>query len=173
MEYNLFMAWFKQAKSKTSTVPEFENSGKMQESWQTNLGDYQRWVVDAYTASAYLTETKYKITVGITVNKVHLGTVMFQTFWKFKHNEMDKAKKTYKQVKEAVAKIFDELADTESPSSLYESMIRHDCHNIDVEHREDSTIPQGNYIKRYQAERDWRNSIYGTRYPKPTDYHGF
>lgn len=165
------MAWFKLAKK--STVPEFENSGKMQQSWETNLGDYQRWVVDAYTASAYLTETKYKITIGITVNKVHLGTIMFQTFWTYKLDEMAKAKKTYTVVKETLSKIFDELADSEAPSSLYESMIRHDCHDIDPEHREQSTIPQGNYIKRYQSERDWRSSIYGTRYPKPTEYHGY
>ena len=72
------MSWYKQ--SAKSPVPEFENSGKMQQSWETNLGDYQRWVVDAYTASAYLTETKYKITIGVTVNKVHLGTIMYQTF---------------------------------------------------------------------------------------------
>jgi hypothetical protein len=165
------MSWYKQAAK--STVPEFTNSGAMQESWETNLGGYQRWVVDAYTATAYLTETKYKITIGITVNKVHLGTIMFQTFWVYNLKEMDVAKKTYKKVKETLGKIFDELADSEAPSSIYESMIRHDCYDIDPEHRETFTIPHGNYANRYQHERDWRSSIYGTRYPKPTEYHGF
>jgi hypothetical protein len=166
------MTWYIQA-SKQHSAPVFESAGKLQESWQTNLGDYQRWVVDAYTASAYLTETKYKISVSLTVNKVHLGTIMFQLFWKYDLDEMPRARKTYKQVIEALNKIFDELADNEAPSSLYESMIRHDCYKIDSTKLAKTTIPHINWSQNVTYERDWRTSIYGPRYPQPQTQNDF
>lgn len=166
------MTWYKQA-SKKGAAPEFETSGRLQEQWQTTLGDYQRSVVDAYTASAHLTETKYKITVSITVNKVHLGTIMFQMFWRYDLNEMSRARKTYNKVKEALKKIFDELSDNEAPSSLYESMIRHDCSKIDSDKIAKTTIPHINWSQNLSYERDWRSTIYGTRYPSPDSHCGF
>lgn len=166
------MAWFKEA-SKKSHAPVFETSGEMQEMWQTELGDYQRWVVDAYTATAYLTKTKYKIAVSISVNKLHLGTIMLQMFWKYDLKEQKRAQKTFKEVKEALNKIFNELSDEEAPSSLYESMIRHDCGKIDREKLAQTTVPMINHSFKYDYERDWRNSIYGNRYPKPNEQSGY
>lgn len=165
------MAWYKE--SAKGSAPVFTTSGEMQEMWQTELGDYQRWIVDAYSATAYITKTKYKIAVSLSVNKLHLGTIMVQMFWKYDLNEEKKAKKTFKEVKEALSKIFDELSDTEAPSSLYESMIRHDCGKIDRDYLAKTTVPLVNHSFQYDYERDWRTSIYGTRYPKPTEYNGY
>lgn len=165
------MGWYKQASKHHAPVS--EGSGKMQDSWIANLGDYQRWVVDAYTASAYLTKTNYKISVAITVNKVHLGTIMLQMFWKYSLDEESAARKTYKEICKALNKIFGELADQEAPSALYESMIRHDCGQIDKEHIAKTTIPHINWAQDVKYERDWRNSIYGNRYPKPEETNGF
>lgn len=166
------MSWYKQA-SKKDPAPVFETSGKLQDMWQIELGDYQRWVVDAYTASAYLTETKYKIVVSVTVNKQHLGTIMFQMFWKYELGQLDKARKTFAKVKEIVAKVFGELSDDEAPSSLYESMLRHDCAKIDPDAIAPTTHSMINHAQKYVYERDWRTSIYGNRYPKPQDHSGY
>lgn len=164
-------SWYKKA-SKHS-APTFETSGEMQEMWQIELGDYQRWVVDAYSATAYLTKTKYKIVVSFTVNKLHLGTIMLQMFWKYDLDEIAKAKKTFAKVKETLSAVFDELNDTEAPSSLYESMLRHDCAKIDPNAIAKTTHSMINHAQKYVYERDWRTSIYGNRYPKPQDQSGY
>jgi hypothetical protein len=166
------MAWYKKA-SKSIFAPTSESVGKSQKRWNANLGDYQRWVVDAYEASVYITQTDYKIAVAVTVNKIHLGTIMLQMFWKYSLKEEKAAEKTYKEVCKAVGKVFDELSDTESPSSLYESMIRHDCSKIDKEHMAKTNNPIINYSQDVKYERDWRSSIYGNRYPKPGEFNEF
>jgi hypothetical protein len=167
------MSWLKEASKTKAMAPVFETAGTMQQMWQTELGDYQRWVVDAYTATAYLTTTKYKIVVSISINKLHLGTIMLQMFWKYDLSEKSRAKETFEKVKKALTKIFNELSDQEAPSSLYESMIRHDCGKIDREKIAPTTVPTVNYKNRYDYERDWRTSIYGNRYPKPTELNGY
>lgn len=165
------MAWYKQASK--SSAPISEESGKKQDSWNIDLGDYQRWVVDAYNVATHLTKTKYKIAVSITVNKIHNGTVMLQVFWKYGLDEEKRAKKTYAEVKTALTKIFNELSDEEAPSALYESMIRVDCSKIDPEKLAQTTIPHINWAQKTTYERDWRSSIYGNRYPGPTETNAF
>lgn len=167
------MTWYKQSSKSKSHAPSFESAGKMQDSWNTNLGDYQRWVVDAYTASAYITKTNYKITVALTINKVHLGTIMLQMFWKYSLDEETRARKTYEKVKEALNKIFGEMSDEEMPSALYESMVRVDCGKIDPDKIAKTTIPHINWAQKETYERDWRSSLYGNRYPGPSDTNAF
>lgn len=165
------MTWYKQASK--SNAPIFESAGELQDSWNMNLGDYQRWVVDAYTASSYLTKTKNKITVAITVNKVHLGTIMLQIFWKYELDEEARARKCFKETQKVLTKIFNDLSDNELPSALYEGMIRVDCSKIDPEKLAKTTIPHINWCHDVQYERDWRSSIYGNRYPKADELNGF
>lgn len=166
------MSWYKSA-SKKGNIPYSENSGDSQKSWNTHMGDYQRWIVDSYEATVYLTKTDYKITISITVNKVHLGTIMLQMFWKYDLKEEKRATKAYEQIIKAVSNIFDDLTNKELPSSLYESMIRHDCRKIDTEKLAKTTIPNFNYSQNIEYERDWRSSLYGNRYPKPNDTSAF
>ena len=165
------MAWYKQA-SKNKVVMN-ETSSKLQEEWSTSMGDFQRYPTDAYECFVHLSETNYKIAVSLSIMTQHSGIMMLQMFWKYGLNERDQAKKTYEAIKSKITNIVEEIAVQEAPSSLFESMVRSDCAKIDNEKIAKSTIPHINWSQEINYERDWRSSIYGNRYPGPTEYNGF
>ena len=166
------MAWYKQASSGNKVVSN-ETYSKLQDEWLSSMGDFQRAPTDAYQCFVHLSETDYKISVCVSIMTQHTGTMMLQMFWKYGLNEKDAAKKTYEKVKKTVAGIIQEIAKTESPSALFEGMVRVDCLKIDPDKIAKSTIPHINWSYQTKYERDWRSSIYGNRYPHPNEIHGF
>lgn len=166
------MAWYKQS-SKKEQIPGDEIKSKIQDQWIVHIGDFQKWPTDAYDCAICISETNYKIAVSISIQTSHSGTMMYQLFWKYGLNEKDRAKKTYKEAIEAVSKIIVEISEEEMPSSLFESMTRTDCSLIDTEKIAKTTIPHINWSQKVKYERDWRSSLYGNRYPGPTEIHGF
>lgn len=165
------MAWYKQAS--TNKIINTEISSRLQEEWMASMGDFQRAPTDAYQCYVHLSETNYKITVCVSIMTIHTGTMMLQMFWKYGLNEKAAAKKTYEQIKKQVATVIEEISKTESPSSLFESMVRVDCSKIASDKIARTNIPHINWSQEVKYERDWRSSIYGNRYPHPNETNGF
>jgi len=165
------MTWYKQASA--DKIINNEMSSRLQEEWMASMGDFQRAPTDAYQCYVHLSETNYKITVCASIMTVHSGTMMLQMFWKYGLNEKSAAKKTYEQIKKQVATIIEDITKTESPSSLFESMVRVDCSKIATDKIARTNIPHINWSQNVKYERDWRSSIYGNRYPHPNEINGF
>lgn len=166
------MAWYKQAFS-TNKVVNNETKSKLQDEWVVNLGDFQRAPTDAYQCFIHVSETNYKISVCISIMTQHTGTMMLQMFWKYGLDERSAAQKTYNKLKSMVADIVEEIAMNEAPSSLFEGMVRSDCGKVDIEHIAKTNIPHINWTQDVKYERDWRSSLYGNRYPGPSETNGF
>lgn len=165
------MAWYKKANKKQ--IPNEKVESKIQDQWIAHIGDTQKWPTDSYDCIVCITETNYKITISVTIQTVHTGTVMYQLFWKYGLDEKSRAKKTYKEVIEKISNIISEITLEEMPSCLFEGMTRTDCSLIDSEKIAKTTVPHINWSQKIKYERDWRSSLYGNRYPKPTDFNGF
>lgn len=141
-------------------------SGLEQEGWTDEFGDVQRYVLDAYAGSVYITKTSKKITVSVTVTHNQFGHIMWQHFWAYPVDQSAKAKNTYKLVKQAVHEVFEEFRLDETPNNLLHSVLREAVRGIDQEANPPTRIPFVDWARYEKGQADWRSSIYGTRYPE-------
>jgi hypothetical protein len=146
------MSWYKEAKSS-------------QKGWTDSLGDVQRYLYDAYDCRVFITKMAHKATVSLTLAHLQYGHVMYQDFWRYSVDEMTSARKTFQQVKTAVDKVFQDFRTNEIPNPSLHSFLREAVRHIDLEHKPDSRIPFVDWARDKDGVKDWRNSIYGNRYP--------
>ena len=147
------MSWYKEAKG-------------LQKGWIDTLGDVQRYLYDAYDCRVFITKMASKITVSVSLAHLQYGHVMFQDFWRFKPEEINLAKNTFQEVKKAVSEIFDQFKTAEIPNPSLHSFIREAIRHIDFEHKPTSRIPHVDWARKQDGVKDWRNSLYGNRYPE-------
>jgi hypothetical protein len=147
------MSWYKQAKGS-------------QKGWTDTLGDIQRYMYDAYDCRVFITKTATKITVSVSLAHMMYGHVMWQDFWRFNTDEMPAARKTYRQVKSAVDEIFNNFRTAEIPNPNLHAFLREAVRHIDLIHKPTSRIPSVDWAREHDGVKDWRNSIYGNRYPE-------
>lgn len=174
------LSWKKKSKY-IKRLAEQNNSSAMrkyafkQETYQQDFYDYQRWVVDAYEIKSALTETKKFISISLMIYNWHNGIMRYQEFWKYPLSEKDRAKKTYDKIIEKIKEtftMFTEGIEESAPNSLVVSQLRAKVWGIDQERLARTNIPSVNYYHQYVTpEADWRQSIYGNRYP--VDCEGF
>lgn len=147
------MSWYKEA----------------QEGWQKSykdvLGDVQRYLYDAYECRVYLTKMAKKTTVSITLAHYQLGHVVWQDFWNYKPNETEKATSTFEAINKASKKIFNDFKTNAIPNPMLHSYLREGVRFIDIQHKPTCRIPSVDWAREHSCVTDWRNSIYGNRYP--------
>lgn len=149
------MSWYKEA----------QKAG-WQEGWTDEFGDLQRYLYDAYTCKVYVTKlADSKITISTTLAHAQYGHMMWQWFWKFDVNDEKGARECYRQVKEAVGDVFQEFRSNEIPNNLLHSYLREAVRPIFEKNRPKTRIPFIDWAFEQTGVADWRNSIYGTRYP--------
>jgi hypothetical protein len=143
-----------------------------QDWWEEALGDVQRYLTDPYECRVYITDGPDKISVSITLIHIFMGVVSWQDFWKFGKNERSAARATFKKVSEIAEKIVGEFGDGSKPTQLLHTYLREACRFIDPQHKPTSRIPHIDWAREQEGETDWRNSLYGNRYPTQ-DIDGF
>lgn len=170
------MNWYTRSKINaiiaSSPAPIIKVAKAIEQEWGTNVGDFQRWVVDAIEVKAFLIETPYKIVISVNVYNGHISEMMYQDFWRFKTGEMALAKSTFKKLCSKMENIIDGFKNGESPNNLVHAYFRSELRKIDSEHLPRTNIPTLNYALDVEYEPDWRSTIYGTRYPT-RDTSGF
>lgn len=140
-----------------------------QEEWGKLIGDYQRWVIDTYDIKIYLTKSSKFCSISLNVWNWHTGNLMFQDFWKYDPNKYDEALASYKKMVKAAERIerdFTTGDNFEAPSGVIVTTLRNELWELDRENLAKSNIPSINYSRQKATYvKDWRNSLYGNRYP--------
>ena len=158
-----FLKW---KKRKTASSNYFIKTAKIAEDeWGINVGDFQRWVVDALEVKAFMMETPYKIAISVNIYNGHISEMMAQEFWRFKKSEKSLAKSVFKKLCAKMQDIIEEFKDTESPNNLVHAYFRSELRKIDSEHLPKTNVPSINYSMDVPYEPDWRSTLYGNRYP--------
>lgn len=155
------MNWYKNVKTAGSVI----KPTKSQVGWEEYFGDEQRYGMDAYEVRVYCTKTNKKIVVSLTVSMQQMGTIMWQWFWKYDLNEMEKAKKTFEKVKTKVSGIVEDFRVSEDPNCMLWTYLRDVILDIDPEYHAKTNIPHINFSQKVKNEKDVRTQIYGNRYP--------
>jgi hypothetical protein len=168
------MGWYKKtiktaAKKNTDFGdPESDFLAEDQIGTSGTVFDVQRYVCDYYVTRIAISKTDKKISVTVVINNGMLGNTAWQQYWFYDLDEMKKARKTYNDVVDAAQKVVTLFVKEEIPSSLFWTYIKKNVLDIDPEASQRLNVPVLNYYKRYMKDEvlDWRNSIYGNRYPK-------
>ncbi len=143
------MSWYKQAK---------------QTSWNQSIGDSVRYTIDAHEVKVAMTELPTRTTVSLTLLHASFGTIMWQEFWSYKKGE-DGAKATYDKVAALTKRVVDKFVADATPSPMLHSYLREEVRHLDAEHKPSTRIPSVNWARQQDGVQDWRQSIYGTKYP--------
>jgi len=176
------MSWYRQAKTepKKSLIKTAQgrftfdrDKSRFQDEWSFDMGDYQRWVIDTFRIETFMTKLNDRNVISLHVYNWHNGSMRYQEFWKYAANEEDKCKESYKKIIEVCKGVIDELTSPgheDQPNNIVVSMLRARVWEIDRDRLPRTNIPHINYYyDKAQPVEDWRNSIYGNRYPaKPT-----
>jgi hypothetical protein len=158
------MSWYKQ-----SQIRDFVKTSFKQENTEETFGDYQRYVCDAYDVKTYYTTLSNRIAIAINIYNMTTGGCQYQQFWTYSSKEGSRAKATYKEINDKIKEVVAHYTEIEeySPNSMIVSTLKAATWEIDRAGRARSNIPWINYaIDKASYEEDWRQSIYGGRYPK-------
>ena len=175
------MSWYKDEKSKVrmiktasyklpkiASVPSVSTKLDWRDQSESYLwfGDIQRYVFDSQTVKVFLSRTSKKWAVSLMTNHTYIGTCGFSMFWTFDLNEGEKAKQVFKKVDKIAKETIQEFIKEEKPTSIFYPVLRNRLtEEIDKSDIIKTNIPSINYSYDLQPQGDWRESIYGTRYP--------
>lgn len=169
MTNNIDMNWYHSAKKKPPILVKKAQTF-IQEKWEAQIGDYQRWVIDTFSCALFLTKTAKMVTISLNIWNWHNSTMMFQDFWKYGVKEEKKARSSFEKMKVAGQKVIDDYTKgerSEAPNCMIFTGMRKDFWNIDREHLAKTNIPHINYARqKADYENDWRSTLYGNRYPE-------
>ena len=164
---NWYVKLFKIASSQTSSFlkQKSEAGSDNQTANDVMLFDVKRYNMDSYSIRISISKTEHQHSVALVVNNEFMGGLSWNAFWVYGLDEFSLAKKTYLELNEASKETLTKMVNEEVPTSVLCSMIKSSIEKVDPEGRVASNIPSINYARRYPTSPDWRENIYGKRYP--------
>lgn len=135
------------------------------EEWVDNFADIDRVASDRYTVTLTLQGNKLGYFLGCLVSAGQLGIAAYVEYWYYKHDELKQARSTFKSIKEQMLKVKQQIEVEKLPYCLIRPYFTDAVRQVDVEHKERSGIDIFNRFQLNDVERDWRETIYGNRYP--------
>jgi len=135
----------------------------------STLFDVQMYVMDSYSVKVGFSKTSTKFSVSFICNHAFLGTIAWDFYWMFDLNEFDRAKSCYDDVRKLVKDTMAEFVEQEIPTPMFWVYMKKRVGQIESDAAVHTNIPSVNYFHKYNRDRidvDWRQNIYGPRYPK-------
>lgn len=140
----------------------------LKEEFQFEIADVDRYATDKYFANLTLQETEKRYSIGFQMYNYQVGITGSVQYWHFDKSKLKQAKKTYKEAKNALTKIMKEIEYHRPPMAVITPMIRKVLQPIGLEHKERSGNYFYNWFEELPKEGDWRQTLYGERYPDPS-----
>ena len=130
-----------------------------------DFGNFQRYVCDSQTVKVFLTKTNAKYAVSLITNHTYLGTVGWSIYWEFGLEQKKEAGKLFEKVSRISREVVKKFVNEEIPTVLLHPTLRQKFKNIKRGDVVRTNIPGINYSYDVPYETDWRQTIYGNRYP--------
>lgn len=143
------------------------SAGKAIKTFHIIFADLDRYASDKYDFELFLRETKSGYSIGCCAFHSHIGVAVFTRYWHYKENELNIASKTFEKIKDVAMEVRDDIEYNKKPPATISGMLFHYLANVDSDHRESCGVPSINYSRSYLREPDFRESIYGYKYPEP------
>lgn len=158
------MNWFKDS-SRKETLKKLSWDFKNQEMVKEELGDTLRYTMDSHNITIGINKSEESIMVSLTAGSSYIGTYILDYFWSFDLKEEDKSKTLYSNLTKTIRPILKKFVKENIPTSLLCPFIRNAIQDLGRDNLVITNIPIINYSYDLPIEKDWRSTIYGTRYP--------
>jgi hypothetical protein len=145
-----------------------QRDGKLR-TFNAYLCDVARYSSDRYEIDINLRETFDGYSTGCLILHSHIGVASYTRYWHYNKNEYETASKVFDTISKIATEIRDEIQKNKIPPSNLGGMFRDGLKDVDNIHKETSGIPWVNNAHSLDYESDFRESIYGSRYPTPDD----
>ena len=159
------MNWYKTS-TRTNILKKVSWDYKGQEQDKIEMGDILRYSMDTHDINISLNKTDEEIMVSLTMGSAYVGTFILDCFWSFDLNEEEKARKLYKDLGNAIKPILKKFVKEKIPTCLLSPFLKKAIKDLSNSDYIRTNIPIINYSYDLPVEADWRETIYGKRYPK-------
>ena len=129
------------------------------------FGNFQRYVCDSQTVKVFLTKTSNKLAVSLVTNHTYLGTAGWSIFWTLDLDQKKEAQELFEVVSLIARETIEEFIKEEKPTVLLHAVLRQKYKKLERSDVNKTNIPIINYSYDIPYETDWRETIYGPRYP--------
>jgi len=159
------MNWFKNT-NRADSLKKLSWDYKSQETDKIEFGDIMRYTMDSHDINVAMNKTDEEIIVSLTMGSSYVGTYILDCFWSFTFGEESKAKTLYGEISNTIKPILKRFVKERIPTSLLCPFIRKAVVSLNKSDYIKTNIPIINYSYDLPLEEDWRETIYGQRYPK-------
>lgn len=131
-----------------------------------SISDIDRYVSDTYIVTLTLQETKNRYSIGFRIYNQQVGTTGLVQYWHYEKSEFKRAKKTYGKLKKILQKLMSDIDYSHPPMAIITPLVRYAIQSVDVGRKERSGNCFHNWFVQLSTAPDWRETIYGNRYPE-------
>lgn len=123
---------------------------------------------DGCFADIELTESKNSVLIAVRLlTKVYSFPLLEET-WNYDKKEMKRAIKTYNRIINVLEDLKLEVEDDETPTPTIQGLAREELRYVDIDRKKPTNNVSLEASKQETGSGDWRQNIYGNRYPKHT-----
>ena len=121
---------------------------------------------DGTTCKINLVESKNKIEVNVTFMNNVWAFPLYAETWVYPKEERKRATKTYNRVVNVIEDLKMDVEDDEMPTPSVQGKAREELRYVDIDRKKPTNNPVHQAARHEAGEPDWRNSLYGNRYPQ-------
>ncbi len=129
-----------------------------------------RYRSDTHKVSVYKSSHKEGISVVLEVKNERDGMLAYSDYWHYEDSENRLANKLYEELVKVSEDIKSNTEKLIIPVVLISPTFKTSTRDLDAAHREKSTAVNYNYDAGEPKEADWRETLYGPRYPLPKSH---
>lgn len=134
--------------------------------FHADIAEQDRYTTDRMECDVWLKGSRWGYTVSVLLTHTQTGLASMPAYWKYGNNEKAAAQRSFRECKSLVQDFLREYEQELYPFALVSPKIRGVFQFHDTDHRDTTFIPLVNYSTNIKRETDWRQTIYGNRYPE-------
>lgn len=121
---------------------------------------------DGVSCKVNLIENKNKIEINVNFINDIWAFPMYTEVWVYPKEEMKRAVKSFNRIVNVLEDLKTDAEDDELPAPSVQGKAREELRYIDVDRKKPVNNPSQKAARSEPGEADWRNSLYGNRYPQ-------
>jgi len=125
-------------------------------------------VGDGCHAHIELTESKNSIIIEAQLLTKVYSFPLFEDKWVYPKKEMKRSIKTFNRIVNVLEDLKLDVEDDDTPTPTIQGMAREELRFVDIDRKKETNNVSLEASKRESDNGDWRQNIYGNRYPQQT-----
>lgn len=125
-------------------------------------------VGDGCHAHIELTESKNSVIIEAQLLTKVYSFPLFEDKWVYPKKEIKRAIKTYNRIVNVLEDLKIETEDDDTPTPTIQGLAREELRFVDIDRKKETNNVSLEASKREADNGDWRQNIYGNRYPQQT-----